>query len=128
VKPARWQVVIVGSCAGGAVLSYAQGLWDQQYAWWLALFLAMELGAAVSRVRGDTFSERLWIWIGVEPRRPGRWWRAVAVVVFLMELAVHFAAGSAHWWSGEFAVIATAVPVAVAIVTGALKWRVNRWV
>jgi hypothetical protein len=127
IRPAWWQTVIVASCAGGTVVAYAQGLWDQQWAGWLALFLAMELGAAASHEKGDTLSERVWAWLGIRPRRPLRLWRAASVVLFLAELAAHFATGGEQWWSGGGAVIVTALPLGAAIVSGFLKWRVTRW-
>lgn len=127
MKPAWWQVVIVGFCAAGTTLAYALGSFDRQWAGWLALFLAMELGAAASRECGDTFSERLWNWLGVRPVRQGRWWRCGAIVLFLAELSAHFVLGSGHWWTSEWAVVVTATPLAVAMVTGALRHRRNRW-
>jgi len=113
-----WQVAIVAVCAAGTTVAYALGRWDEQWVGWLSLFLAMEVGAALSRESGDTFSERIWAWCGVRPVRPGRWWRVGAIAVFLGELVLHFAAGPGYWWSGEEAVIVTAIPLVVAIVSG----------
>jgi len=122
-KPAIWQVAIAAVCAGACVWSFAVGRLNEQWAGWLALFLVLELSAAVNAEAGDTFSERIWNWTGIRPRRLSRLWRVPIVGLFMAELTAHFATGGDRWWTGGLAVLLTGIPVGVIVLRGVFQKR-----
>jgi len=58
-KPAIWQVAIAAVCAGACVWSFAVGRLNEQWAGWLALFLVLELSAAVNAEAASAHTEPL---------------------------------------------------------------------
>lgn len=120
-RPAAWQVEIAALCAACTVWSYARGRLNAEWAWWLAQFLTMELGAAIGHVEGGTLSERVWTWFGIQPPRRSRWLRVPIVGGFFAILLAHFITGGVFGWSGGLAVGIAAVPLAVVI-----AWSLTR--
>ena len=120
-KPDAWQIAIAAACAGACVWSFAAGRLNEQWAAWLALFLVLELSAAVNAEAGDTFSERIWNWTGIRPRHLSRLWRVPIVGLFMAELTAHFATGGDRWWTGGLAVVLTGIPVGVVVLRGVFQ-------
>lgn len=118
-RPGALPVAILALVCLGMVWSFAYGRIESQWASWLAAFLTMELWAVVHRAPGATFSERLWNWLGIRPRRPLRMLRIVAAALFLCEFALHVVTGGAYWWSGGLAILGTAVPLG-----GVIGWGI----
>lgn len=111
-RPGPIPVILAALCAAGMVTSFALGHFNATWAFWLALFLVVELWSAVNHALGDTFSERVWRWIGINPQRPSRWGRILAVGVFMVELTAHFVSGGQTPLTGSVAIVVAATPVA----------------
>jgi hypothetical protein len=119
--PAWWSVLIAFVCANGAVVSFALGHVDAQWALWLGLFLVMEIEAAISREPGDTFSERSWAWFGIRPHKRAQAWRLPALAVFAVVLGAHLVTGGVFWWCGGAAVAVTGAPFGVVVIFGLVE-------
>ncbi len=123
VRPSVGQVLLAAICAAGCVVSFALGHTATQWAWWLALFLVLELSAAVSRQPDDTLSEKVWSWFGIRPARPAALLRVPILGLFMLELGAHFVTGGAYPWTGGLAVVATGAPAGAVIVLSLFEWR-----
>jgi hypothetical protein len=118
-----WQLVSekCGACCDNADMGDQIEQLDRRSAWtwawlaWLALFLAIELPAALRERAGTVYTLSRHVWARWAPR----WWQRALVIAFGVEVFVwHFADSGAHWWSGGWAVTALGAPVAALIV-----WR-----
>ncbi len=119
-RPVWWSVLIAFVCANGAVMSFATGHVDAQWALWLGLSVVMEIETAISREPGDTLSERVWSWFGIRPYVRAQFWRLPVLAVFLLVLGGHFVTGGVFWWCGGAAVAVTGTPLGVVIVRGVI--------
>jgi hypothetical protein len=125
-RPSLVQASIAFLTANACALSYSLGYFEAAWVWWLALFLVMEIGAAISREPGDTLSECVYLWFGIRPVQPSRVIRIPICGLFMAELGAHFVTGGALPWTGGPVVIATAIPVAAVIVHSLLERREGR--
>ncbi|MGH3505284.1 MAG: hypothetical protein ACRDQA_30985 [Nocardioidaceae bacterium] len=75
-------------------------IWDLLWIAWAAMFVGIEIPAAVNSTHGDTLSEHVWAWI----THPHQGWHATVatwlgragVAALLCWLLGHFIAG---WWT-----------------------------
>ena len=114
-RPGAFTVALLAALALGMVASFAAGNFQATWALWLACFLTIELWAAINKALGDTFSERVWRWTGINPPRASRWLRILAVAVFMVELSAHFVTGGQTPLTGSLAIVVTASPVGLVI-------------
>lgn len=64
--------------------------WTIAWLLWLAMFLAIELPAALNKEKGDTLSEHTWKWFAIRGK-PEQWQlRRVILGTFLFALGAHF--------------------------------------
>ena len=114
-RPSLIQAAIAFITANSCALSYSLGYFEEAWVWWFALFLTMEIGAAISREPGDTLSECTWLWFGVRPVNPWRLVRIPVLAQFGVVLWAHFIDGGSHWYTGGVPVILSGIPVATVI-------------
>jgi hypothetical protein len=91
--------------------------------WWVVVwlligFLPFEVYAALSKKKGDTFSENVWDWFGIKKSKPYGPLRRLVLAGFMTSLSAHFIFGT-----GPTALIVFAVPVAGIIVYSLAKER-----
>ncbi len=95
---------VAGGALFGAVAGLSFGLGNYTAAWvlWLLYFGVVELTAVLNSRDGDTLSEHVWLWFGLQRRRPGEpprevtgwvWLRRFALLAFVIWLALHFLTG-----------------------------------
>lgn len=89
---------------------------------WLAVFIAVEVPAAI-RKRGGTLSENTWDWFSVKEHK--RFWlpRRCILGVFMVVLTAHFLTGGAYLVSSGLAVGITGAPVGAVIVLSSIYER-----
>jgi hypothetical protein len=125
-RPSLVQAGIAFVTANACALSYSLGYFEQAWIWMGALFLVMEVGAAVSAEPGDTLSECTWLWFGIRPRAGRRLVRIPALAQFGAVLWAHFLTGGGTWYAGGGAVIVSSVPV-VAVIAHSVIERRGAW-
>jgi hypothetical protein len=98
--------------------------WTAAWLVWLVLFLIVEVPAAISGTKLDTFSENVWKWFGREPgtfgNGPGgrfRKTRRLILGLFMLTLSGHFVFG----WPGGTGIIIAGIPVGLVILYSVVK-------
>jgi hypothetical protein len=67
--------------------------WTVAWLMWIALFLAIEGAAIFNRERGDTLSEKIWLWFAIKNKPRGYKMRRFVLLIFLVWLTAHFLTG-----------------------------------
>jgi len=95
---------------------------NPEYVWgaWLLLFLIYEVGAALSKRRGDTLSENVGDWVGVKKWQRGErrfsLLRRFILLAFMVSLTAHLV-----WGTTVVPVIVFGALLGVVIALGILK-------
>ena len=113
--PALVYMLLAAFWANLSVLCFYRQDWTGVWSSFGCLFLTYELYAAFRKILFGTLSERIWIWLGINPPRRWRKARVTAAGVFVGEFLLHVVSGGQSWWSGGTAIVTTAVPVGIVI-------------
>lgn len=99
-------------------------IWTAAWLAWLAIFLIVEVPAAISGTKLDTLSENVWNWFGVKPgtyngraRRRLSIVRRIILAVFLLTLLGHLVFG----WPGGVGIIIAGIPVGLVILYSVVR-------
>lgn len=67
--------------------------WTVAWIFWVAMFFAIEVPAIIRKDRGDTLSEHVWKWFGVQGKPAGYKARRFVLLTFMAWLSLHFLTG-----------------------------------